>query len=100
MTQHQAAVSACEDGMMRIEKGSLRGLATFGTPEEWERFAAGLEDLYCELKHDVLPGADNPTAGGVIVNLKEALVIMAIVEDAEFTRSVIRPLFAGDHRES
>ena len=31
---------------------------------EWTRFEAGLEDMNSELKHDVLPGADNPTNTG------------------------------------
>jgi hypothetical protein len=66
---------------MRIEEGSLGGLVVYGTPEEWKRLEAGLEDLYSELKHDVLPVVENPTAGGVIINLKEALVIMAILQN-------------------
>ena len=80
---------------MRIEEGSLGGLVVYGTPEEWTRFDAGLEDRYSELKHDVLPGAQRPTSGGVIVNLKEALAIMAIMEDAELTRSLIQIFLAG-----
>ena len=31
---------------------------------EWTRFEAGLEDMNSELKHDVLPGADNPANTG------------------------------------
>ena len=80
---------------MRIEEGSLGGLVVSGTPEEWTRFDAGLEDLYSELKHDVLPGAQSPTAGGVIINLKEALAIMAIMEDEELTRSLMNLILAG-----
>ena len=80
---------------MRIEEGLLGGLVVSGTPEEWKRFEADLEDLYSELKHDVLPGAQSPTAGGMIVNLKEALAIMAIMEDAELTRSLIHLILAG-----
>jgi hypothetical protein len=46
------------------------------------------------LKHDVLPGAHSPTLGGVIVTLKEALAIMAIMEDEELTRSLITLILA------
>ena len=49
---------------MWIDEGPLGGLVVYGTSEEWQRFAAGLEDLYSELKHDVLPGADNPANAG------------------------------------
>ena len=80
---------------MRIDEGPLGGLVVYGTSEDWQRFATGLEDLYRELKHDVLPGAHSPTAGGVIVNLKEALAIMAIMEDAELTRSLVTIVLAG-----
>ncbi len=74
---------------MRIEEGPLGGLVVYGMAAEWTRFDAGLEDLYSELKNDVLPGAYHPTAGGVVVTLKEALTIMAIVEDEELTRSLM-----------
>lgn len=37
-------------------------LVVYGTPEEWHRCAAGLDDLTRELKHDVLPAADNAFA--------------------------------------
>jgi hypothetical protein len=80
---------------MRIEEGSLGGLVVYGTAEEWTRFDAGLEDLYSELKHDVLPAARNPTAAGVIVTLKEAIAMMAIMEDEELTRSLIQIILAG-----
>ena len=80
---------------MRIEERSLGGLVVYGTPEEWTRFEAGLEDLYSELKHDVLPGAQSPTAGGVIINLKEALALMAIMEDEELTRLLMNLILAG-----
>ena len=80
---------------MRNEEGTLGGLVVYGTAEEWTRFATGLEDLYSELKHDVLPAAANPTAGGVIVNLKEALAIMAIMEDEELTRSLVQIILSA-----
>ena len=80
---------------MRIEEGTLGGLVVYGTAEEWTRFEAGLEDLYSELKCDVLPAAANPTEGGVIVNLKEALAIMAIMEDEELTRSLMTLILSG-----
>ncbi len=80
---------------MWIEEGSLGGLMVYGTPEEWKRCAAGLEDLYSELKHDVLPGAENPTAGGVIVNLKEAITLMAVMENEELTPSLMTIILAG-----
>ena len=37
-------------------------LVVYGTPEKWHRCAAGLDDLTHELKHDVLPAADNAFA--------------------------------------
>jgi hypothetical protein len=80
--------------MMRIEEGPLGGLVVYGTPEEWARFDAGLEDLYRELKHDVLPAAANPTAGGVVVSLKEALTMMAVMEDEALTRSLMTHILA------
>jgi hypothetical protein len=79
---------------MRIDEGPVGGLVVYGTAEEWTRFDAGLEDLYSELKHDVLPGAHSPTVGGVIVTLKEALAIMAIMEDEELTRSLMTLILA------
>jgi hypothetical protein len=85
--------------MMRIEEGALSGLVVYGTPEEWQRFAAGLEDLYSELKHDVLPAAENPTVGGVIVNLKEAITMMAVMEDEELTRSLMTLILEGRRRK-
>jgi hypothetical protein len=85
--------------MMRIEEGSLGELVVYGTPEEWQRFAAGLDDLYSELKHDVLPAAANPTAGGVIVNLKEAVTMMAVMENEELTRSLLTILMEGRMRK-
>ena len=99
------SMSASKGAVMRIEEGTLGGLVVSGTAEEWTRFAAGLEDLYSELKHDVLPAAANPTADGVIVNLKEALAIMAITEDEELTRSLMTLILGGrspehqDHTE-
>jgi hypothetical protein len=85
--------------MMRIEEGSLGELVVYGTPEEWHRFAAGLEDLYRELKHDVLPAAANPTAGGVIVTLKEALTLMAVMENEALTRSLMTRILASRRRK-
>ena len=84
---------------MRIEEGALGALVVSGTPEEWHRLAAGLDDLYRELKHDVLPAAPNPTAGGVIVTLKEAIAIMAIRENEELTRSLMTIVLAGRRRK-
>jgi hypothetical protein len=81
--------------MMRIEETAFGGLAVHGTPEEWQRCATGLEDLYRELTHDVLPAAGNPTAGGLNVRLKEALTIMAIMEDEALIRSLMHLLLAG-----
>ena len=80
---------------MRIEEGPVGGLVVFGTPEEWKRFAVGLDDLCSELKHDVLPAAENPTAGGVTVNLKEAITMMAVMENEELTRSLMTFILAG-----
>lgn len=37
-------------------------LVVYGTPEEWHRCAAGLDDLTRDLKHDVLRAADNAFA--------------------------------------
>ena len=74
---------------MRIEEGPVGGLVVYGTAEEWRRFEAGLEDLYRELTHEVLPAASNPTAAGVIVTLKEALAMMAVMEDEALTRSLM-----------
>ena len=42
-----------------------------------------------------LTAAANPTAGGVIVNLKEALAIMAIMEDEELTRSLVQIILSA-----
>jgi hypothetical protein len=83
-----------KDGRMRIEEGPVGGLVVYGTAEEWARFNAGLEDLYRELKHDVLPAAANPTAGGVVVTLKEALTMMAVMGDEELTRSLMTRILA------
>jgi hypothetical protein len=80
---------------MRIEQGAVGGLVVYGTLEEWQRFAAGLEELYSELTHEVLPGAHSPTAGGVIVTLNEALAIMAVMVDEELTRSLMTIVVAG-----
>jgi hypothetical protein len=85
--------------MMRIEEGSLGALVVSDTPEEWHRLAAGLDDLYRELKHDVLPAAANPTVGGVSVTLKEALTMMAIMENEELTRSLMTLILEGRMRK-
>jgi hypothetical protein len=84
---------------MQIEAGSRGELVVDGTPEEWHRFAAGLDDLYRELKHDVLPAAANPTAGGVIVTLKEALTMMAVMENEALTRSLMTRILEGRRRK-
>jgi hypothetical protein len=84
-----------KESMMRIEEGPLRALVVYGTPEEWQHFAAGLDDLYRELKHDVLPAAENPTAGGVTVNLKEAITMMAVMSNEELTRSLMTIILEG-----
>jgi hypothetical protein len=88
-------MGASKGAVMRIDEGALGGLVVYGTPEEWQRFEAGLDDLYSELKHDVLPAAANPTAGGVIVTLQEALAIMAIMADEELTRSLMAIVLGG-----
>jgi hypothetical protein len=85
--------------MMRIAEGTLGELVVYGTLEEWQRFAAGLDDLYRELTHDVLPAAANPTAGGAIVNLKEAITMMAVMEDEALTRSLMTLILAGRRRK-
>jgi hypothetical protein len=85
--------------MMRIEEGSLGELVVYGTPEEWQRFAAGLDDLYSELKHDVLPAAANPTAGGVTVTLKEAITMMAVMNNEALTRSLMTIILEGRRRK-
>jgi hypothetical protein len=74
-------------------------LVVSGTPEEWQRFAANLDDLYSELKHDVLPAAANPTAGGVPVNLKEAITMMAVMNNEELTRSLMTIILEGRRRK-
>jgi hypothetical protein len=84
---------------MRIAEGSLGELVGYGTPEDWHRFAAGLDDLYRALTHDVLPAAANPTAGGVIVTLKEAITLMAVMEQEELTRSLLTLILAGRRRK-
>jgi hypothetical protein len=78
-----------EERHMWIEAGALGGLVIHGTAEEWERFAPRLDDLYAELKHDVVPAAGNPTTGSVNVTLQEALAVMAVMEDEELIRSLI-----------
>jgi hypothetical protein len=47
----------------------------------------------------VLPAGEIPNSGGVIVDLKEALCIMAIMEDEELTRSVIAFIFQAGQRD-
>jgi hypothetical protein len=42
----------------------------------------------------VLPAAANPTAGGVVVSLKEALTMMAVMEDEALTRSLMTHILA------
>lgn len=74
---------------MRIEEGSLGSLVVHGTPEEWNTFRTELEAIYRELKHDVLPAAEQPESGGVIVDGNEAFAIMAIMGDEELTRSLL-----------
>ena len=83
---------------MRIKEGARGALVVDGTPEEWQRFAAGLDDLYRELTHDVLPAAANPTAGGVIVTLKEAITMMAVMENEELTHSLMTFILDGRRR--
>ena len=83
---------------MRIEEGSLGELRIYGTPEERARVAVGLEDLYLEFTHDVLPTAANPNAAGVIITLKEALTIMAVMQDEALTRSLLTVIVAGRSR--
>jgi hypothetical protein len=85
--------------MMRIEEGPLGGLVVYGTPAEWARFDAGLEGLYRELKHEVLPAAANPTAGGVTVTLKEALTMMAVMNNEALTRSLMTIILEGRRRK-
>ena len=80
---------------MRIDERSFGGLVAYGIPEEWAEFAVGLEDLYLEFKHDVLPAAVNPNAGGVTINLKEAIAMMAVMQDDELTRSLMTLIVAG-----
>ena len=87
-------VTFTKDPRMRIEEGPVGGLVVYGTAEEWRRFEASLEDLYRELKHDVLPAAGNPTAAGVVVTLKEALTMMAVMEDEALTRSLMALILA------
>jgi hypothetical protein len=94
-TRSAQRVTFDKDGMMRIDEGSLGELVVYGTPEEWQRFAAGLDDLDRALKHDVLPAAANPTAGGVIVTLKEAITMMAVMENEELTRSLMTLILEG-----
>jgi hypothetical protein len=80
---------------MRVERGPLGGITVHGMAEEWARFGAGLEDLYAELVHDVLPAAADQGESGVIVTLREALAIMAVLEDEELTRSLLRLVLEG-----
>ena len=83
-----------KDSRMRIKKGPVGGLVVSGTAEEWARCNAGLEDLYRALQHDVLPAAANPTAGGVVVTLTEALTMMAVMGDEDLTRSLMTRILA------
>ena len=80
---------------MRVERGPLGGITVHGTPAAWARFGACLEDRYAELTHDVLPAAAERSAPGVIVDLREALTIMAVMEDEELTRSLLRLVLGG-----
>ena len=75
---------------MRVEPGIEGGMVVQGTPEEWARVRGRLDDLYRELVEDVLPAGDDPDAGGVVVDAREALAIMAALGDDELTRSVVR----------
>ncbi len=75
---------------MRVEQGIEGGIVVQGTPEEWARVGERLEDMVAELTNDVLPAGADPDAGGVVVDAREALTIMALVDDEEFTRSVVR----------
>ena len=85
---------------MRIEKGILGSVVVHGSPKEWQKLSAGLEEIYSELKHDVLPAAEDPNSGGVIVNMNEAFAIMAIMEDEELTRSLMGLIFETSRREA
>jgi len=49
-----------------------------------------LAEMVAELTNDVLPAGEDPESGGVVVDAREALTIMALVDDEEFTRSVVR----------
>jgi hypothetical protein len=75
---------------MRVEPGIEGGIVVQGTPEEWARVRERLAEMVAELTNDVLPAGEDPESGGVVVDAREALTIMALVDDEEFTRSVVR----------
>lgn len=74
---------------MRVEPGIEGGMVVQGTPEEWAHVRDRLESLFRELVEDVLPAGEDPDAGGVVVDAREALAIMAALDDDELTRSVV-----------
>lgn len=75
---------------MRVEPGIAGGIVVQGTPEEWARLRVQLDEMYGELTNDVVPAGEDPEAGGVVVDAREALTIMALMDDPELTRSVVR----------
>ncbi len=74
---------------MRVEPGIEGGIVVQGTPEEWARVRERLAEMVAELTNDVLPAGEDPDAGGVVVDAREALAIMAALDDDELTRSVV-----------
>jgi hypothetical protein len=68
--------------MMRIEAGFLGSIILQGTAEDWHHVSAGLEALYREMTQEVLPAvAEDVSPNGITVTTREALTIMAIMED-------------------
>jgi hypothetical protein len=65
-------------------------LILHGRGEEWQRLGPKLDAVCAELRRDVLPAARRAANGAVQVSLRQAWVIMAIMEDRELTRTLLR----------
>jgi hypothetical protein len=76
--------------MMRIEAGFLGSIVLQGTAEEWHQAGPGLEELSRELTQEVLPaGADDASPNGITVTTRQALTILAIMEEESLAHALV-----------
>jgi hypothetical protein len=85
---------------MRVEEGRGGQIMLYGRPEEWMRITPNLADVASELKQDVLPAARASETGWVLVNFRQAMTIMAVMEDRELTRSLVHLILATGHDDT